>query len=371
MDSRRQGLQETLIGLQQSGEPLIAFSNNQYKTSSYTDNLGGYFFIPKLANWLNISIDSAIDIFYGGLIIIAFIISCIWLYKSVKASKLLLYPVIILVAISVIAFVIGDVYTASFFSVFFLIPIFFLSLSNKQLWKKIVLFVLIGILIGFSNFIRSQAGTVVLVFFFSYLILNKEIRILNKIYLSVSLLIGLTIFNFWHDDVISKRNRFLISQGTNIEQIDRHPLWHSVYIGLGYLDNDLGIKYLDEIASEKVASIKSNVVYCSEEYENILKDEFYKIVKKQPIFFIQTMMAKTGMILLLFLIFSNVGLYFIIKSIKDFRTLIPFVLSLVFSAIPAILVMPRFSYLIGFLSLTVFISIFYYLKSLKRSFSIS
>ena len=87
MTCRKQGLEETLVGLQRTGEPLIAIRNNQLQKPGIVDNEGGYYFIPKIANWLNISIDSAVVIFYGGLILLALILSFIWVYKYFKFSK--------------------------------------------------------------------------------------------------------------------------------------------------------------------------------------------------------------------------------------------------------------------------------------------
>ncbi len=363
MGTRRKGLQESLVGLQKTGESLISIRDGQLLIGQNTDDLGAYYFIPRLANSLNLSIDVAINVFYGGLILLAFAVAFFWILKSLKFSRQIIYPSILLISISIIAFAIGDVYTASFFSVFFLTPIFLMSLSNKKLWIKIILFVFIGIVIGFSNFIRSQAALATLIFIFSYLLLSKRIIIKYKIYLSVSLLVGLMIFNLFTNCIFSKRDLFLSTKGVKIEQSNNHVFWHSLYIGLGYLDNEYGIKYKDNIAKDKVSSIDITVEFCSEQYEQLLKNEFFSLIKKDPKFFISTILAKSGVTLLLFLLFSNTGLYYIFLNRKEFPTLIPFVLSLGFSSLPAVLVMPLFSYLIGFLSLTVFMSIFYYLKN--------
>lgn len=361
MPSRKQNLEEALRGLKISGEPLITFKDGQFRTVANSDDLGGYYFIPNIANLFGLNIDTAIFVFYASLIFVSIIISLFWIYNSAKSTKIVIYPIFLVLLISSYAYIVGDVYIASFFSVFSLIPLFLIVLKCKRRWITILSLIIIGLLIGFSNFIRIHAATPIMLFILLYILLHRQTSLRNKLIMSFALVAGIFLFGLWKKNIISKRDHFLTSKDIIVEQVNKHSAWHSLYIGLGFLKNNYGLQYKDEVAIKKVATINNKVKKGSKQYYHILKQEYLKFIKQNPTFFIETIMAKTGFVIILFLIFSNVGLYFIFNKLKDFSSIIPYAISLIFSSLPGILVMPRPSYLLGFLSLSVFMSIYFFL----------
>ncbi len=360
MPSRKQNLEAALKGLEISGEPLIAFKDGKFQTVTKSDDLGSYYFIPKIANFFNLNIDTAIFVFYASLIFVSIIISLFWIYNSAKSTKSLIYPIFLVLLISSFAYIVGDVYIASFFSVFSLIPLFLIVLKSKKKWIIILSLVIIGLLIGFSNFLRAHAATPIMLFILLYVLLHKQTLLRNKLIMCFALVVGVFLFSFWKENIISKRDHFLHSKNMIVEQVNKHSLWHNLYIGLGFLKNNYGLQYKDEVAIKKVATINNEVKKSSRQYYHILKQEYLKFIKQNPKFFIKTIMAKTGLVIILFLIFSNAGLYFLFTKPQDFSSIIPYTISLIFSSLPGILVMPRFSYLLGFLSLSVFMSIYFF-----------
>ena len=44
-------------------------------------------------------------------------------------------------------------------------------------------------------------------------------------------------------------------------RMKQHPMWHSIYIGLGYLPNDLGLRYRDDVATAKVRELAPDSGY--------------------------------------------------------------------------------------------------------------
>jgi hypothetical protein len=72
----------------------------------------------------------------------------------------------------------------------------------------------------------------------------------------------------------------------NLAQTDvmeRHGSWHSIYIGLGAVDNDLGIAWDDANAFNRVRQVNPKAEWLSKEYFDILRGEYFKIVTERPL----------------------------------------------------------------------------------------
>jgi hypothetical protein len=61
-----------------------------------------------------------------------------------------------------------------------------------------------------------------------------------------------------------------------------HPLWHTVYIGLGVIPNRYGIYYSDSVAAAYVHKIDPTAQYLSPRYEAILRKRVIKIAETDP-----------------------------------------------------------------------------------------
>jgi hypothetical protein len=71
-----------------------------------------------------------------------------------------------------------------------------------------------------------------------------------------------------------------------------HPVWHTAYIGLGYLPNDYGLRYRDEDAIETVELIEPGTPYVSDEYEEILRERYVDVATGNPDFFLSVTAQK-------------------------------------------------------------------------------
>lgn len=151
---------------------------------------------------------------------------------------------------------------------------------------------------------------------------------------------------------------------------DKHVLWHSVYIGFGFLNylNPDNISYDDTCGEKKVQSIVPDLtlVNNTEAYEAVLKEEVFKLIRHHFMFVIMTLFAKLGVLLFYLLKFANVGLlaaWFFPKSrIEEF---IWFVSGLVYALFPLITV-PAPGYAFGFITCATLygiVSINYVLES--------
>ena len=75
-------------------------------------------------------------------------------------------------------------------------------------------------------------------------------------------------------------------------QIEQHGISHSLYIGLGVVDNAFGIEWSDAKGDEAVKRVDPNVGYVSKEYYRILGQEYLKLVKSDPIEVVRIYFAK-------------------------------------------------------------------------------
>ncbi len=139
--------------------------------------------------------------------------------------------------------------------------------------------------------------------------------------------------------------------------------WHSIYIGFGYLNNPRGIEYKDSAAFDKVRSISPDTVVYSKEYVEILKGEIFRIIGTHKNFVLHTVFAKIGVMLFFFLYSANLGLIAAYYYPKKRALESAFLIAILFSTAPGILVMPFRSYILGYIAL----SLFYGLVSLNEA----
>jgi hypothetical protein len=151
--------------------------------------------------------------------------------------------------------------------------------------------------------------------------------------------------------------------GTNQPANQEYVFWHHVYIGFGYLNNPLGIKYKDEMAIDKVHSISPDTEIYSKEYQEILKEEVFKLIQSQKYFVFHTVFSKIGVMLFFFIYSANLGLIAAYYYPKKRALESAFLVAILFSTAPGILVMPYRRYILGYMAL----SIFYGLVSLNEA----
>jgi hypothetical protein len=208
-----------------------------------------------------------------------------------------------------------------------------------------------GILIGVSNFLRSNSGTAALIYLLLMIVSYPRADRMKKVLLAAVILLGIILSSMPFRLAVRERDRFL-SQNTPSygAALARHPFWHSVYIGFGYLSNEYGIRYEDEVAARKVREISPKAGYVSVEYERILRGETFCLALRHPLFVLRTVFAKAGVLFLFFLIFANLGFLFRKRFPQDRAVENSFFAALAFSALPGILVIPQPGYILGYIA---------------------
>jgi len=350
MPFRYQHLQWTLKGLEMTGVPLIEYDGTKFLPAGISDDTGIYFFIPQIAKLLNVSLDWAIFIFFSSIFITSLFLSFFLLFKLFPHKNQKAITTYFILIIFLFCFFRGDIYIFTAISVSTLIPLFLYintNYSNKIIFY-ILLFVL-GFILSIFNFIRSNSATAILLFCLYLIIINKNSKFLLKVSNILCIFTGYLLFLvFLNLNIYNERNNFLYNHKIEIKSFpEGHIFWHQVYIGLGFLTNNFGIKYTDDSALNKAKEIDPDVIPQSITYEKILKNEVFRIITNDPWFFIKNIFAKLGVIFLYLLIFSNFGLIFIFKNQIDFHSKIAFTLVFIFNLIFPLLAVPYPSYVLG------------------------
>jgi hypothetical protein len=172
--------------------------------------------------------------------------------------------------------------------------------------------------------------------------------------------------------LLHNRNEFLRQQKVDCSRIiTRHPFWHSVYIGFGFLNNKHNLQYDDSCADNKAHEMCPTVEGNSLEYEILLKQEVQRLWKRDPEFICQTIAAKIGIMFYYLICFANIGLIAFFFLREGWLRYAAFAAAGAFLAIPGILVMPYQHYVLGFIALAAMFKGFVLGRLLDRSFPVN
>jgi hypothetical protein len=367
MECRQDQIEQALLGLDAAQVPLVSLNHGAYCPAGFSDDLGIYYFIPWIAKTFGISTDLAIQLFFGSLIFIGAAISFFCFFFVFKQWTARSISFVGLGLLTYGAYRYSDVYIAPFFAVTALVPLFILC--KPRSWRLLLTLGFSGLVLGYSNMIRSHGGTGTLLFVLGWLILNREIGSKEKI-LSLLALLLFTALPYLHFKTLEQnRDAFLLKANPSYcPPSTIHPRWHSIYIGFGYLKNPYGIEYSDTISHQKALSIDPNVVYCSEEYEQILKKQCFLLAKSAPLFVIQTILIKGLALLIRFILFANFGLLAALFYVKpSMREVFPFAAAALFYALPGVLTMPIGAYVVGLASIATIFGIYMICLGIEKS----
>ena len=350
MPSRYQQLQETLVGYEKTGIELILYDGEIFKPSTSSDDIGIYYFVPKIAHLLNINIDQAIDIFFGGMIVLSLVLGIIGVLLLFKTRLGRSVAIGALLLLSVFSFVVGGLYAVSPSITVSIVPLFLYLTKRKKVGALFfVVAFLTGIGISTVHILRGHAGTAVFMFMIAVVVLYLQAHWKKKALLVLFMVVGLRIPIYYFGRLVDQRDAYLEKHQLEYKKVQaQHPFWDSVYIGFGFLNNKYGITYDDKVGFEKARSISPEVALCSQEYEVILRKEVFRLIKGDPFFAVKTLFAKMGVIIFYLLVFANIGLVAAVRYPKVWSLELAFWIAMGFNALFGILIMPRAGYLSGF-----------------------
>lgn len=197
----------------------------------------------------------------------------------------------------VIHFTFGDVlyinkcneFWGGLWSAIITIPLLYLYRRETDSKKKIFLISGIAMVISCSNVLRNANGLPALII--ALLILLEEI-IRKKVTwksILISIVVLLCTFN-----LLSTAIPCYVAEKWGVpgkEGYNSSP-WHSILIGMGYIENEYGLFYDDNCGRELIGRLYPDVEYASTEYEECCKKVVLQILAEDPMFVIKGLFAK-------------------------------------------------------------------------------
>ena len=334
------------IGMSEDGTPFSVVLN---------DDVGIFYFIPKIALLFDLSVYKSAEFFFGCLLALSSIVaalSFLFLYKN-YSSKFISIFFLFFLSIETIKFVsVGSVHAVCVLGV---IPLSLCCFTRKKLKLSFIslLFVFVGVLVGYCHFLRAYCHVAPVLFFLTILFFSKLYETHKKIILVLSLLLGILI-PYCHIKLnLNESKNYLTSCGVECNGLEGHIFWHSLFAGMGYLSNSSGFKWDDRTVTDKVNQMFPNSFFGTNpsEYDKTVKKCFFKTFLNRNLcwFVVETIFAKLGVLFYFFLWYANFGLIFAFFYRKPLFIDFAFFIALAFSSLFCFVSIPVVEYAGGFI----------------------
>ena len=374
MPCRYSGLESTLRGYDLTNVQLVAYDdacqagglNGVFSPAGLADNIGSYYFIPKLVQLTGIELEIAIQLVYSGFVFLAFLSAAIaiWLFFQSLSGKLI--GIMALALMSLVIAGIGGFYIFAGAIPMAIIPWLMHILKKPPINVKYLFFFLAGIIISVGHIIRNHSGTDVLIFILIGLVFfAKSYSYKQKTILILILTLSMASVFSWFNSIVDKRVEYLTSIESNYELSGKRIMWHNIYYSLGYLPNSYGQvdgfehhEPSDTYSVKRALEINPNVKLWSSEYEDILRKETFSFIADHKLFFIKTILVKIGVMLMYIALFMNIGLVMLFYYKTNIEFHLPFLSGIAFNMIFGLLTTPHYSYLTGLFLFSVLYSIY-------------
>jgi hypothetical protein len=359
MYSRYEQLVDATRGYECSGVPLVALHGDIWQPGGATDDTALAYFVPKIARFTSGSVDRAINIYFVLSLVIGFISGAAGAFFWLRTRVTRLAGVIGLCVLLGLTALVGDVYMSESLIVVAVVPWTSVWWRNQRAGIGILIAVLaMAFSAAIANLTRMHAGTAVLLFF-AILLAGSRLPIRQRVLIAVIAVAGyLAPVAYYHKVLIDGRDAALRGLSISYEPVvPHHPMWHNIYGGLGYLNNDYGLKVDDSVVANKVESMTPGVPYLSPEYERTARAAVFAVIKTHPRFIVETLLAKVGVLLVILLVCANIGLVSAVLYPKPATLELAFWLAFALTGANGVLVWPNPDYLLGFIAFAIFYAV--------------
>jgi hypothetical protein len=366
MGDRYSEVSEALLGWNETGVPLVGKFNDRWEAVPCGDDTGLFYIVPLLARQTGWSADRSLDAFLLGMIALSATVGLAGLWLTASGVWLRILAIVPIAAAAYLAYKMGDVYVVQGSVVLISIPWLLYALkAGVRSWLRFLIVFLSGISLGLAQWIRTQSGPPMLVFF-AILVCFSPFRRSLKILLSATLLIGMSLPLLYEQFPLHERDRFLVTHRPGYQpSLSHHLFWHTAYLGLSYLTNPYVSAWRDLDAVQYVQTVDPNVTYGGEKYEALLRSRVEEIIHRDHKFIFYTVAAKAGVLACMLLLCINVGLAAAISCPKSLGTELAFGLATTFAALSGIIAIPVPQYVLGMITLALlywYYSIIFYVE---------
>lgn len=350
MEFRLKELVATLAGYTETGVPLIAKSAGALRAAGFSDDPGLYFFVPLIARLLRADAQTAYSVFVIGSILLAATIGLAGFFALTHDARARAYATLVTAVLSAGAYRVADVYTVAFAYPMALVP-WLLSLWKRERSLKAagpLLAAVAGALGACAHLVRSHSATSMLLFLGVLAVLTPGRSLKTRVAWLLAFVLGAAAVLGGFTLLLNQRDAYLETRVPGYEKTPvGHPFWHSAYIGLGYLPNPYVSAWDDTVAARKAAELDPGAPYLSERYEAVLRSEYLRIVRSDPLFAARTYGAKLFAALARALACIGLGLIALLRRRPPRPLLIAFLAAIAFEMLPSLMTMPFHAYMLG------------------------
>ena len=385
MPCRLQGYQATLDGYLKTDKFLISFNDvcnggsEILIPSGISDHLGSFLYIPYFAYKFNIDIDLSKNVFFIGYGIICLFLS-LFFFNKIKFNVISkIYGYLSIAALFLLNIFISDTYSFYGLTSLGLIPMCYFYFKNNLISKKnyLISFSLFsGLLIAFSETVRGQSGSFLILCILIYYFMSERRQTNLKFILLFILIVPLFFSKAIINKFAEERNTFFNENSELLVELKKRDIpvkhvramWHNAYYNLGFLSyakKDFP-KNTDTFSLKKAKQINPNIIPFTKEYEKLLMQEYFKFIKQYPLYFIKISFAKLGVILMYLIIFINFGLYFLFKNKLNKIIFFFFFPGIILNSLLGIAAEPDYSYLLGMFTFASMMSVYLHDRSDKK-----
>ena len=293
LGTRAEELERTLAALD-AGWPvltgLVPGSDVPYRAAG-TDDHGLYLFVPWLANTLGY--DDPVNLL-RWIALAAFGIAVAlypWMMREITGSTLaaLGSPFVLLIALWLMP--LADIYwLAAWVALALLPPLLILD----RRWPRHGLAIVLGLLVlaSVASSVRGLTGLPILIGAVMVVARRPWTRRGRVLAVGLCLVAFLSVSTFGLSAARAVRENQLAGQTVSGDVTRAHPVWHTAYIGLGYLPNRWDIRYQDLIGYRDVLRVDPKARYVGPAYHRILRDRYLRILRDEPVFAAETYGSK-------------------------------------------------------------------------------
>jgi hypothetical protein len=350
MTSRYVSMVQAARGYQCVGTTTVGFDGHNYLQTGRSDDPGMMELIPTVSRLIGTSIANTYDIVTFAVISSGIMIGYAGFWHLYPDRRLHGIGAVVFLCLAIVEARVADEYMFQISPLIAGIPwLVHLGLNRKNL-ALIISAGLLAFCCSWCSLVRS--GSIVICMTFLLTMFTTQYRI-KKFRLALPfILLACVPSVLFERSQIARRDEALAKVGETAKAVNSHALWHTIYIGLGFIPNSEVPEYRDEVAGNKVRSIDPTVAYTSAKYQAILRSELWGILKRRPIMVVGIFAAKAGIVILLasILLFPARRLIFTERSALWLDA--AFVLTIGMSAMNGIVAVPRASYLLTFLCLS-------------------
>jgi hypothetical protein len=350
MTSRYVSMVQAARGYQCTGTTTVGFDGHHYLQTGRSDDPGMMELIPTASRLIGMSIANTYDIVMLAVICSGILIGYTGFWRLYPHRRLRAIGVAVFLCFAIAEVKVADEYMFQISPLIAGIPwLLHLELSRKHLALTISA-ALLAFCCSWCSLVRS--GSIVICLTFLLTMFAVRYRTQKPLLPLLLIILAYLPSALFERSLMARRDAALAKVGETARAVNSHPLWHTLYIGLGFIPNSEVPEYRDGVAGDKVRSIDPSVAYTSAKYQAILRGELWRLLKRRPMLVVGIVAAKVGIVFLLasILLYPARRLIFVEKSALWLDA--AFVLTMAMSAMNGIVAVPRASYLLTFLCLS-------------------